>query len=44
VLKGDVITVVRNFFDIGQMPEGVNETTIVLLPKKEDLECLKDFR
>jgi hypothetical protein len=35
---------IRIFFDIGQMPEGVNETTIVFLTKKEDLECLKDFR
>jgi hypothetical protein len=44
VLKGDVVTAVRNFFDTGQMPDGVNETTIVLLPKKEDSKLLKDFR
>jgi hypothetical protein len=44
VLKGDVVTTVKNFFDTCQMSDGVNETTIVLLPKKEDLELLKDFR
>jgi hypothetical protein len=26
------------------MPSGVNETAIVLLPKKEELDQLKDFR
>jgi hypothetical protein len=36
VLKDDVIKAVRKIFDTGQMPAGVNETTIVLLPKKED--------
>jgi hypothetical protein len=44
VLKEDVFTTVRKFFDTEQMPAGVKETTIVLLPKKEDLEQLKDFR
>jgi hypothetical protein len=28
---------------MGQMPPGVNETTIVLLPKKENPKLLKDF-
>jgi hypothetical protein len=32
------------FFETRVMPEGVNETTIVLLPKKEAPDCLKDFR
>jgi hypothetical protein len=36
VLNDDVIKAVRKIFDTGQMPAGVNETTIVLLPKKED--------
>jgi hypothetical protein len=26
------------------MPEGVNDKTIILLPKKDDPEHLKDFR
>jgi hypothetical protein len=43
-LRDDVVRAVRNFFDTGQMPAGVNETTIVLLPKKEEPELLKDFR
>jgi hypothetical protein len=35
---------VRAFFDIGQMTTSVNETTIVLLPKKDNPDQLKDFR
>jgi hypothetical protein len=35
VVKGDVQTYLQS---------GVNEITIVLLPKKEGLEFLKDFR
>jgi hypothetical protein len=44
VLKEDVIAAVRKFLDTGQMSAGVNETTIVLLPKKDDPEQLKDSR
>ncbi|XP_062186766.1 uncharacterized protein LOC133890399 [Phragmites australis] len=44
VLKQDVICAVRKFFDDGIMPEGVNDTFIVLIPKKNDPEELKDFR
>jgi hypothetical protein len=35
---------VKGFFETGQMPLGVNDTTILLFPKKEELELLKDFR
>jgi hypothetical protein len=34
----------RFFFATGKMPPGVNEASIVLLPKKDDLELLTDFR
>jgi hypothetical protein len=44
VMKVDVISVVQHFFQTGQMPEGVNDTAIVLIPKKIDPEVLKDFR
>jgi hypothetical protein len=44
VLKSDVVKAVKIFFDSGTMPPRVNETTIVLLPKKNELEVLKDFR
>jgi hypothetical protein len=44
VLRKDVIAVVKNFFDTDVMPQGVNEMVIVLLPKKEDPEGLKDFK
>jgi hypothetical protein len=44
VVKKDVVTVVKNFFATGVMPSGVNDTVIVLLPKKDEPEELKDFR
>jgi hypothetical protein len=44
VTKVDVISTVQHFFQTGQMPEGVNDTTIVLILKKTDPEVLKDFR
>jgi hypothetical protein len=34
----------EGFFDTCQMPTGVNETVIVLLPNKDETELLKDFR
>jgi hypothetical protein len=34
----------RVFFDTGQMPSEINDTTIVLIPKKDDPKNLKDFR
>lgn len=34
----------KNFFDTGVLPEGVNETAIVLIPKVAYPEPLKDFR
>jgi hypothetical protein len=44
ILSKDVIKAVRGFFDMGRMPQGVNDTAIVVLPKKEVPECLKDYR
>ena len=43
VLREEVIGAVRNFFDEGVMPEGVNNTSIVLIPKKDKPDELKDF-
>jgi hypothetical protein len=43
-MKLDVIRGVKSFFDTGHMPPAVNETAIVLLPKKDDPELLKDFQ
>jgi hypothetical protein len=42
VLKQVVITGVKQFFMTGRMPQGVSDTTIVLIPK--DLEVVKAFR
>jgi hypothetical protein len=42
-LKIDVIRGVRKFFETGCLPPSVNETAIVLIPKKNEPEFLKDF-
>jgi hypothetical protein len=39
-----VIRSVQQFFNDGIMQEGVNGMAIVLIPKKNDSEELKDFR
>lgn len=44
LLKEDVIMAVRAFFADGCMPEGVNDTAIVLIPKVQYPESLKDYR
>jgi hypothetical protein len=43
-LKEEVINAVKVFFVTGRMPEGVNDTAIVLIPKTDQPETLKDFR
>jgi hypothetical protein len=35
---------VKKFFSDGIMPPGINDTTIVLIPKGDNPEELKDFR
>jgi hypothetical protein len=44
VVKQDITKAVKNFFEMGNMPEGVNEIAIILIPKKDAAELLKDFR
>jgi hypothetical protein len=44
VLKHDIIAAVKDFFKTGHMPDGVNDTVIVLIPKKKNPEFLRDFR
>jgi hypothetical protein len=43
-LKTDVRRAIKEFFATGHMPEVVNETVIVLIPKKDNPELLSDFR
>jgi hypothetical protein len=43
-IKEEVINAVKLFFVTGRMPEGVNDTAIVLIPKCDQPETLKDFR
>jgi hypothetical protein len=44
LLKEDIVPAVQHFFATGQMPAGVNDTCIVLIPKGPDPETMKDFR
>jgi hypothetical protein len=43
LLKDEVVKEVQLFFTTGNMPGEVNDTAIVLIPKKNDPEVLKDF-
>jgi hypothetical protein len=38
MLRGDIIKGVISIFDTVVMPEGINNTTIVLIPKKKSLD------
>ena len=44
LLREDVTRAVNEFFSTGILPEGVNDTCIVLIPKIPHPEHLKDFR
>lgn len=44
VLKDDIVRAVKDFFLSRIMPEGVNDTAIVLIPKVDQPMKLKDFR
>jgi hypothetical protein len=44
LLRCNVIKVVRHFFVTGFMPEGTNDTSIVLIPKIDSPIELKDYR
>jgi hypothetical protein len=36
VFKNDIFAVVKDFFRTGVMPEGINDTVIVLIPKTKN--------
>lgn len=44
LLKDDIIRAIKYFFATGNMPQGVNDTTIVLIPMVKNPTDLKDFR
>jgi hypothetical protein len=44
ILREDIIAAVREFFVTGIMPEGVNSTTIVLIPKVDNPRMMTEFR
>lgn len=44
LIKSDVVRVVKEFFHTGIMPDGINATAIVLIPKVNQPMELKEFR
>lgn len=44
VVKNDIVIAVQKFFMDGVLPEGMNDTSIVLIPKVPNPEELKDLR
>lgn len=44
ILKSEVVLAVHAFFQNGEMPEGLTDMVIVLIPKGNDRWSLKDFR
>ena len=44
IVKNDVMAVFKDFFDTGKFVKSLNSTFIVMIPKKEGAEDLKDFR
>nr|XP_025605294.1 uncharacterized protein LOC112696649 [Arachis hypogaea] len=44
VISKDVCAVVRAFFNSGHIPEEINETTVVLIPKTKNPESLNELR
>jgi hypothetical protein len=44
IVKTDVVAATRNFFLDGAMPEGINDTSIVLIPIGNEPVELTDFR
>jgi hypothetical protein len=44
IMKAEVTKAVRDFFRNGILPDGVNDTVIVLIPKGPHPETLADFR
>lgn len=44
ILKDEVIKGVLGFFENGVLPEGINDTVIVMTPKGKDPQSLKDYR
>lgn len=44
IIRKDVCTAVRMFFQGGEIPKGVNATTIALVPKIDTPNKVSDFR
>jgi hypothetical protein len=44
LMKEEVVRAVKGFFENGIIPEGLNDTTIVLIPKGSNPESLADYR
>ena len=44
MFPNNVIRGVLEFFESGALPDGINDTVIVLIPKGSDPQLIKDYR
>lgn len=44
IIGPDFVVPVQAFFDTGFMPKGINSTILALIPKKNDVVVMKDYR
>jgi hypothetical protein len=44
VFKEDITATVKDFLRMKRMPEGINDSVIVMIPEKKNTVCLRDFR
>jgi hypothetical protein len=44
VLQKEIVVAVKKFFEIGIMPSGINDTTLVLIPKVDNPKKMSDLR
>ena len=44
VIGGDVTMAIQSFFIKGFLPKGLNSTILTLVPKKDEVKMMKDYR
>lgn len=44
VIGKEFVLAIQSFFDYGFLPKGINSTILALIPKKEEVKQMKDYR